>query len=243
MNKEIPRKKKISSEMRPAIRSWIVRAALGIVGYGLILFLSAGSIFWIWGWILLILLFTFLAAHLVILLPYNPGLLVERGKGIYAKGVMLWDKWISSIGAGVLPLCSWVIAGLDYRFLWIGSVSLTGRIICLLIIVFGYTLFLWAMSSNTFFSEGVRIQKERGHTVTTGGPYRFIRHPGYSGAILAQIAIPLMLGSLWALIPGIAAGILYMIRTYLEDSYLMKNLEDYDKYSSMVRYRLIPFIW
>jgi protein-S-isoprenylcysteine O-methyltransferase Ste14 len=89
----------------------------------------------------------------------------------------------------------------------------------------------------------VRIQKERGHTVATGGPYQYVRHPGYTGAILSQIATPFLLGSLWALVPTIASAALYVVRTYLEDKTLRKELPGYEEYTRQTRYRLLPGVW
>jgi protein-S-isoprenylcysteine O-methyltransferase Ste14 len=109
--------------------------------------------------------------------------------------------------------------------------------------VLGYALFLWAMASNAFFAEGVRIQQERGHTVAAGGPYRYVRHPGYVGAILSQAATPFLLGSAWALIPSVASAALYVVRTYLEDQALRQELPGYEAYAQRTRYRLLPGVW
>jgi len=113
----------------------------------------------------------------------------------------------------------------------------------LLVTVLGYALFLWAMASNAFFAEGVRIQEERGHTVATGGPYRFVRHPGYVGSILATVATPCLLGSPWALIPAIVSGALYVVRTNLEDKTLRQELPGYEQYARQTRHRLLPGVW
>jgi protein-S-isoprenylcysteine O-methyltransferase Ste14 len=101
------------------------------------------------------------------------------------------------------------------------------------------------MASFAFFAEGVRIQQERGHTVTTGGPYRYVRHPGYVGATrsVSQAATPLLLGSVWALIPTAASAALYVIRTYLEDKTLREELPGYEAYTQQTRYRLRPGVW
>jgi protein-S-isoprenylcysteine O-methyltransferase Ste14 len=107
----------------------------------------------------------------------------------------------------------------------------------------GYALFLWAMASNAFFAEGVRIQTDRGHTVSTGGPYRYVRHPAYTGAIISLVAAPLLLGSPWALIPAVAAAALYVARTYMEDKTLMEELPGYKEYARQTRYRLLPGVW
>jgi protein-S-isoprenylcysteine O-methyltransferase Ste14 len=84
---------------------------------------------------------------------------------------------------------------LDNRLQWTGILPLGYHLGGLLVMIIGYALFLWAMACNAFFSEGVRIQTERDHSVTSSGPYRYVRHPGYIGAILSQLATPFLLGS------------------------------------------------
>ena len=99
------------------------------------------------------------------------------------------------------------------------------------------------MTTNAFFSEGVRIQKERGHVVTTTGPYRYVRHPGYVGSILVHLGTPLLLGSLWALIPSGVLVVLFVMRTYLEDKMLMDELPGYKIYAQQTLARLFPGVW
>jgi protein-S-isoprenylcysteine O-methyltransferase Ste14 len=142
-----------------------------------------------------------------------------------------------------MPLASWVVAALDLRWGWTGSVALSLHLAGLVVNMLGLGLFLWAMVSNAFFAEGVRIQEERGHSVATGGPYRCVRHPGYVGAILAQLATPFLLGSWWALLPSAASAALYVLRTALEDKTLHAELPGYAEYSSSTRYRLLPGVW
>jgi protein-S-isoprenylcysteine O-methyltransferase Ste14 len=233
----------ITPEMQREIRKWIVQSALGLVGYVLLLFLIAGRWDWLWGWALLGVVAAFLAAHPLLLLPINPELLVEREKGIRDAGVKRWDKVVSALAAGVMPLASWVAAALDLRWNWTGPVALPLHLGGLVVNALGYALFLWAMVSNAFFAEGVRIQDERGHSVATTGPYRHVRHPGYAGAILAQLATPFLLGSWWALLPSLASAALYVLRTALEDGTLRAELPGYATYAQSTRYRLLPGVW
>jgi protein-S-isoprenylcysteine O-methyltransferase Ste14 len=233
----------VSPETRRAIIKWIVQAVLGLIGYGFILFLSAGRLDWVWGWALLIVVAAFLAAHPLILIPINPELLAEREKGLRDKGMKAWDRWIAGLAAGAFPIASWVVAGLDVRWNWTGPIPLAYHVGGVIVMVLGYALFLWAMASNAFFAEGVRIQQERGHTVTTGGPYRYARHPGYVGAILSQAATPCLLGSAWAIIPAVASAALFVVRTYLEDQTLRQELPGYEAYAQRTRYRLLPGVW
>jgi len=109
--------------------------------------------------------------------------------------------------------------------------------------VLGATLMAWAMQSNKFFSSVVRIQKDRGHTVVTGGPYRFIRHPGYAGMSGFMLATPLILNSRWAFAPAVATAAVTVLRTMLEDRTLRRELENYADYACEVRYRLLPAVW
>jgi protein-S-isoprenylcysteine O-methyltransferase Ste14 len=243
MNRRLYSLQDINPDTRREITRWIVQSFIGLVGYALLLFLAAGKLNWVWGWVLLGVLFLFLAAHPILLIPINPELLAERERGLLAEGVPAWDRWIAMLAAGLFPVISWVIAGLDVRFGWTGSLPLVVHALGLLGNLLGYGLFLWAMVSNAFFAEGVRIQEERGHRVATGGPYRYVRHPGYLGAIVALLVTPCLLGSLWAFVPASLAAVLYMVRTALEDRTLMAELPGYQDYAQQTRFRLLPWIW
>jgi protein-S-isoprenylcysteine O-methyltransferase Ste14 len=107
----------------------------------------------------------------------------------------------------------------------------------------GHGLVVWATASNAYFSQIVRIQTERGHSVATGGPYRIVRHPSYIGVILVYVATAIALGSWWALIPGGLCAGLIVIRTALEDRTLLTELPGYTQYAQKTRYRLIPGLW
>jgi protein-S-isoprenylcysteine O-methyltransferase Ste14 len=101
----------------------------------------------------------------------------------------------------------------------------------------------WAMMRNDFFSALVRIQNDRGHRVTTQGPYRFVRHPGYVGMLMFSVATPFMLGSWWALFPAAVNLFVGALRTSLEDRTLYLELDGYADYARAVPYRLVPGIW
>jgi protein-S-isoprenylcysteine O-methyltransferase Ste14 len=96
---------------------------------------------------------------------------------------------------------------------------------------------------NTFFSEVVRIQHDRGHYVVTSGPYRWVRHPAYLANIVLWPCSALALGSWWAMVPAGVIVALYVLRTALEDRTLQKELPGYADYAKQVRYRLVPGAW
>jgi protein-S-isoprenylcysteine O-methyltransferase Ste14 len=106
-----------------------------------------------------------------------------------------------------------------------------------------FFLVFWTMTENTYLSEIVRIQKERGHRVCTTGPYKYVRHPMYAGVILIILCLPLALGSFYSLIPGSLIILLFILRTFLEDKTLQDELPGYRDYAGRVRYKLIPGIW
>ena len=99
------------------------------------------------------------------------------------------------------------------------------------------------MVSNAFFVTTVRIQTERQHTVASGGPYRYVRHPGYLGTLLLHLGVPFMLNSLWAIIPASLFVLVVIVRTALEDKALHAELSGYKEYAERVRYRLLPGVW
>jgi protein-S-isoprenylcysteine O-methyltransferase Ste14 len=99
------------------------------------------------------------------------------------------------------------------------------------------------MVVNAYFIATVRIQDDRGQQVISHGPYAFVRHPGYFGTILMNLAVPFLLNSLWALIPALGVAAVLIVRTYLEDEILQEELPGYKEYTQKVHFRLFPGIW
>jgi protein-S-isoprenylcysteine O-methyltransferase Ste14 len=199
----------------------------------IILFVSKGTIRWLWAWVY------FGISILVLLvngLVLDPELMAERGKK--KEGVKKFDRIITSMS--IIPiLATLIISGLDSRFGWSGRPAIWYNITGIILMVLGNALFTWAMTANKFFSTCVRMQIERDHKVAENGPYAIVRHPGYTGYITFNFATPMILGSLWALIPAGVLMILLIIRTILEDNTLKKELDGYKEYAARVKYRLI----
>ena len=208
-----------------------------------ILLLAAGTLKWAMAWVYVGLIIVFTLLSRVIALRRNPDLLVERAHSLEAEDVKSWDRFLVSWTALLGPLCILIIAGLDYRFGWSPQVSLSLQLFALGLIILGYLFSTWAMVENKFFSAYVRIQSDRRQIVITSGPYRFVRHPGYAGGIIAILATPLLLGSIWAFIPTLMVVVGMIMRTALEDQVLLDELDGYQDYAKKVNYRLIPGIW
>ncbi len=205
-----------------------------------ILFISAGRLDWVNAWVYIAIYLGAIGINSLVLLPRNPELIAERAEP--KENTKDWDKTISGL-VGVAFLGSLLVAGLDVRFAWSPQVALAVLVAGAVLLVLGNALFSWAMISNAFFSTLVRIQQDRSHTVATNGPYRFVRHPGYVGWVLMSFGIPVMLGSLWAVIPGALSAFLMVVRTALEDKTLQSELPGYKDYAAQVRYRLLPGVW
>ena len=217
-----------------------MRETLGLAVMGAALFWSAGKIDWWPAWAALAVMLAWSAAMGIVIVRFNPDLLAERLGP--RKGAKAWDTAIMSI-MGLAQLAQYIVAGLDQRYGWTGGFPLGAQIAALTICVLGYALFVWATASNQFFSQIVRIQTERGHSVARGGPYRYVRHPAYAGAILYQLATAILLASWWTLIVCAASAILLVLRTALEDRALQADLAGYVDYARQVRYRLLPGVW
>jgi len=172
----------------------------------------------------------------------HPDLLAERSRFLQHEDAKPWDKRLSplvGLGGALIPL----VAGLDALFDWSPPFSLPVKILALVIILAGYALGSYALVENRFFSGMVRIQIDRDHQVVSSGPYRWMRHPGYAGALLTYLASPLFLDSRWAFLPAVFITIVLLIRTSLEDKTLQDELEGYHDYARRVRYRLLPGVW
>ena len=215
----------------------LIQTVLTLLFQGIILFLSAWTIKWIWAWIFILTGVLILIINMVVI----PSEVIEE-RGRKKENVKKWDKILTTINS--FPYIGiYILSGLDYRFNWSINFNISIHITGLLFFILGAMIFTWSMISNKFFSTMVRIQTEREHQVATTGPYKIIRHPGYVGFILMSLATPISLGSLYGLIMSGFVIVILIIRTALEDRTLKNELTGYLEYSKKVKYRLVPFIW
>lgn len=169
------------------------------------------------------------------------GVIAERMKP--APNAKAWDKYLM---AAFMPLAGAVIvvAALDGgRFHWTAAVPLWVYPPAVLAFCAAAVFHLWAILSNEFYVSTVAVQLDKGHRAVERGPYAFVRHPGYLGIIVMEITIPLVLGSLWALIASGLASAVLLVRAGLEDRVLRRELPGYAAYAGRVRYRAIPGVW
>ncbi len=223
-----------------------VRTVIQVIVYALLvpmlpLLLSQRWDWWeAWAYAIICILSFFVSRYLV--MRVQPDLIKERGKFLEHENTQPWDKVLAplvGLGGNLIPL----VAGLDARYSALYPFSLGLKILAMVLFTAGIAWGTWALLTNRFFSGVVRLQTDRDHHVINSGPYRFMRHPGYAGAVLNYLAAPVFLSSLWAFVPAIFFVIVVVIRTRLEDRFLQAELSGYADYAQEVRYRLFPGIW
>lgn len=205
------------------------------------LFIPAGRVDWVAGWVYVGLHALFAGGLTLWLARNDPGLLAERATAEQKK-IPKVDRAILLV-VRVLTVCLYVVAGLDAgRYNW-STVAVSARALGWVLGLAAGVMVAWVMRTNTFASAVVRLQAERGHHVIEDGPYRFVRHPMYLGNLCLFLGLPLILGSWWAYIPAVLLALAFLLRTAQEDRYLLTNLAGYADFSRRTRSRLFPGVW
>lgn len=225
---------------RYGIRSVVVQTIFLIIGLT-VLFISAGKLNWIRGWMYAAIVVIYWVSSMAVLARVNPETLNARSN-IVRKGTKGFERvWI--IIYPILTFANLVVVGFDaVRFQW-SSMPFLLSILGIVLFIPACIVGTWAMCVNKFFEWTVRIQNDRHQYICTTGPYRIIRHPGYSSQIISLLAYPFILGSWWGFVLSGILAILIVFRTELEDRLLQNELKGYRDYAAQVRFRLIPFIW
>jgi protein-S-isoprenylcysteine O-methyltransferase Ste14 len=215
----------------------IIASYLGVLLFAGLVFLGAWKAAYWQGVLYLVLaLVGVTLSH--ILVPAGSTITVDRARE--APAGRDWDRRL--LGAYFLVnVVTFLTAGMDSgRFRWTGDVPAGVTVAGAVLMLWGQVLFAVAKRQNAFFSSTVRIQAERGHQVCDTGLYRFVRHPGYLGMLTSLLAFPLVVNSYWAFVPaGIGASVL-VVRTVLEDRFLVEELPGYTDYTNRTRRKLLP---
>lgn len=216
-----------------------IMASLLIIA--VLLFVGAGRLDWRLGWLFVAVWGLLKIAFILLLRWHDPALLVERATR--HANTKPYDRWIVPVYF-VFSFSTILVAGLDGgRFRWSGELPIAAILGAYVIYLFGNGLASWAVNANPFFSSESRLQEERHQIVSRLGPYRFVRHPAYLATILIWPVTGPMLESWYAVIPGLLAAGMMLLRTVYEDRMLQTELSGYDEYAQQVRYRLFPGIW
>jgi protein-S-isoprenylcysteine O-methyltransferase Ste14 len=223
------------------LRKFIIRTTLWLILLAVLLFGAAGTIHWPQAWIYLAWAAAISFGGGFWLARHDPELLNERLGSFVQRDQKGWDK-IFMVTVLVLWFAWFALMGLDVRYHW-SDVPLYAQVVGFLLLVLGCTLVGLTFKANSFAAPVVKIQKERAHRVISSGPYAYVRHPMYAGALLINIGAPLLLGSWWGLVVGALFTVLIGVRAVLEERMLKAELEGYVDYANRVRYRLVPYLW
>ena len=228
------------SNANRAIIRYFLQIGIFVFFFAASLFFSAGHTDWTMGWVFIAIVAASQISIAIILMMRNPELMIERD---IRKGKRDLDRILTGVMTLFGPISICIVAGLNNRYGWLPQISFTYQIIGVALAILGSILPAWAMASNKFFYGVLRIEQEKNHSVCSSGAYQYVRHPGYLGAIIFDLATPLILNSVWAFIPAILTICAIVIRTSLEDKALQNRLDGYKNYAQQVRYRLFPAVW
>lgn len=216
--------------------SAILKFTLGVVLVGALIFLPAGTLHFPAGWLLMGILFVPMFGAGVVMMVKNPALLSRRLEGKEKQR----EQDIVVKLSGLMFLCGFLLAGLDFRFSWMPlpfGVSI-GAAVAFLV---AYVLYAEVLRENTYLSRTIKV--EHGQKVVDTGLYGIVRHPMYAATLLLFLSMPLVLGSLIALVPFLAYPFIIAARLKHEEKLLEAELDGYAAYQEKVKWRLIPFIY
>ena len=216
--------------------SAILKFALGVILVGALIFLPAGTLHFIAGWLLMGILFVPMFIAGLVMMAKNPELLKKR---LNAKEKLGEQQLVVKL-SGLMFIVGFVLAGLDFRFNWFRMpfiVSIVGAVLFLI----SYVFYAEVLRENTYLSRTIGVQENQ--KVISTGLYGIVRHPMYSATLLLFISMPLVLGSIVALPVFLLYPFIIAKRIKSEEKLLSEELAGYKEYTEKVKYRLIPFIW
>ena len=214
----------------------LIKYLLGLILVGLLVFLPAGTLCFPHGWLFMGILFVPMLILGIVLLVKAPALLEKRLDSQEKRGT---QKSVTSLAA-VMFLGGFIVAGLDHRYGW-SHVPAWGVVAAAVVLLAAYALYAEVMRENAYLSRTIAVQAEQ--KVVDSGLYGIVRHPMYAVTLWLFLAIPVVLGSLWAVLCFLPYLPLIIVRILDEEKLLSAELEGYTEYKKKVKYRLIPLIW
>ncbi len=214
----------------------IIKFFLGVILVGLLLFLPAGTLAYVNGWLLMGILFIPMFCAGIVMMCKNPTLLSKRLNAREKQG----DQSIVVKLSGLMFLVGFLLAGLGVRFGWY-ILPMGVSYVAAVVFIVAYILYAEVLRENTYLSRTIEVQENQ--QVIDTGLYGIVRHPMYAVTLLLFLAMPLVLGSVYAFIVFLAYPLIIAKRIKGEEEFLEKELTGYCEYKQKVKYRMIPFIW
>ena len=222
--------------MKKLFAEAITKFLLGVVLVGVLIFLPAGTFDYEQGWILMGILFVPMFFAGLVMLVKNPNLLRSR---LDAKEKQKDQDLVVKL-SGLMFLAGFLVAGFAVRLDWY-MVPMGVSIGAAVAFVAAYILYAEVLRENTYLSRTIQVQENQ--TVVDTGLYGIVRHPMYSATLLLFLAMPLVLGSVYAFVIFLTYPFIIAKRIKGEEALLEEELQGYKEYKEKVKYRMIPFIW
>lgn len=216
--------------------SAIFKFALGVLLVGALLFLPAGTFAYTYGWVFMGILFIPMFVAGLVMMVKNPSLLISR---LRAKETQREQNIVVKL-SGLMFIAGFVVSGLGVRFAWY-TLPPAAVWCAAAVFLLGYLLYARVLRENTYLSRTIEVQE--GQRVIDSGLYGIVRHPMYTATLLLFLSMPLVLGSVYALLIFLAYPVLIAHRIKHEEAFLEQELPGYREYKQRVKYRLIPFVW
>ena len=214
----------------------ILKFLLGVVLVGVLVFVPAGTVRFINGWVFMGILFVPMFGAGIVMMIKNPRLLKSR---LDAKEKQREQDLVVKL-SGLMFVAGFIVAGLNYRFQWHllpMSVSVTAAAVFLL----AYVLYAEVLRENTYLSRTIEVQEDQ--KVIDTGLYGIVRHPMYFVTLLLFLSMPMVLGSVISFVIFLVYPLIIAKRIKHEEAFLEKELPGYIEYKKKVKYRMLPFIW
>ena len=216
-----------------------VSAALGLVAFGLMLFLPAGTFHYWQAWVFLAVFAFYTWIPSVYLVRKTPAALERR----MHAGPLAETRTLQQIVSTVVFICfpaMLVVSALDHRFGW-SPVPTTVTVVGDILVAVGLGVAMLVVAQNGYAAANITV--ESGQTLVSTGLYGLVRHPMYSGSVIMMVGVPLALDSYWGLVFVIPALVALALRIRDEEEFLQQQLSGYSDYEQQVRYRLVPYVW
>lgn len=214
----------------------IAKFFLGVILVGALIFLPAGTLDYMGGWLLMGILFVPMFAAGFVMMRKNPALLASR---LDAKEKLKKQSTVVKL-SGLMFMSGFIAAGLGVRFGWYmlpKGVSIGGAVLFLA----SYVLYAEVLRENTYLSRTIKVQENQ--KVIDTGLYGIVRHPMYAATLILFLSMPVVLGSIYSFLIFLAYPPIIAARIRSEEEFLEKELKGYAEYKNKVKYRLIPFVW
>jgi len=216
-----------------------VSAALGLVAFGLMLFLPAGTFHYWQAWVFLAVFAFYTWIPSVYLVRKNPAALERR----MHAGPLAETRTLQKIISTVVFICfpaMMVVSALDHRFGW-SPVPTTVTVVGDILVAVGLGVAMLVVAQNGYAAANITV--ESGQTLVSTGLYGLVRHPMYTGNVIMMVGVPLALDSYWGLVFVIPGLIALVLRIGDEEQLLGQELNGYREYAQQVHYRLVPYVW